>query len=767
MRCFLILLLLWSITGYGQNANPPIGQWREHLPYQGAIDVAATDQKIWAATLYSLFCVDRTTQEIERVSKVAGLSETGISRISYDPVSQKLYVAYSNSNIDVLDAKGIHNIPDLKRSNLSGDKMIYHIFPDNSRCYLSTGLGVLVVDAAKFEIKESWFIGTNGGYVKTWGFTKDNGWFYAATEEGLKRAPVASPNPADFQAWQTLSGSNGLSAAPSRAVVALQGKIITLQNDSLFVLKGATWSLFFANGWPVVSVNASEGKLLVSQRMPSGAAQVVSLDAGGAVLRSLQQDGVISFPRNAVRVNNEYWIADQYGGLSWWPATAPTAAEVFKPNSPEDIATGGVTVYNNTFYATAGSVNEAWNYQYNRSGIFKYSNDYWTAYNQYHFPQLDTVMDLIAIAIDPRDESVWGASYGGGLLHIKPNNSLEIFKQSSPIGPMVGDPLSYRVAGLAFDGDQNLWISNYGSTTPLKVLKADGTWQSFTVPFFLTENATAGIVIDDAGQKWIVSPKENGLLVLNDNNTISNTADDRWKLYRVGPGSGNLPSNDVRAIAKDKSGFLWVGTANGIGVIQCPESAFNPGCDAVWPVIKEGAFASYLFKGEQVRSIAVDGADRKWIATPNGAWLVNRDGDAVLAHFTESNSPLLSNDVKSIAVNGQTGEVFFATAKGMISFRGGATEAAETKSDVLVFPNPVPPGYTGTIGIRGLPENSIVKITGTDGRLVYQTRSLGGQATWNGRNYRGQQAATGIYLVLAVDENKQEKVVTKIVFISR
>jgi hypothetical protein len=259
----------------------------------------------------------------------------------------------------------------------------------------------------------------------------------------------------------------------------------------------------------------------------------------------------------------------------------------------------------------------------------------------------------------------------------------------------------------------------------------------------------------------------NGLIVFNDNNTIDNTSDDKWRIYKPGNGSGNLPSNEVFSIAKDKSGFIWVGTSNGIGVIQCAQEAVTSGCDAIWPVVNEGGFANYLFKGQDVRSIAIDGADRKWIATLNGVWLMNADGDKVLKHFTEQNSPLLSNDVKSIAVNGTTGEVFFATAKGISSFRGTATNAEETKNSLLVFPNPVPPAYNGNIGIRGLPENSIVKITETNGRLVYQTRSLGGQAVWNGKDYKGRQTSSGIYIVITEDENKQEKVVAKIVFISK
>ena len=161
----------------------------------------------------------------------------------------------------------------------------------------------------------------------------------------------------------------------------------------------------------------------------------------------------------------------------------------------------------------------------------------------------------------------------------------------------------------------------------------------------------------------------------------------------------------------------------------------------------------------------MDGADRKWVATSSGVWLITKDGDKVLANYTEENSPLLSNDVKRITIDGKTGEVFIATAKGIISFRGAATEYEETKGNVLVYPNPVPPNFNSSIGIRGLPENAVVKITETNGRLVHQTRSLGGQATWNGKDYKGQKASTGVYLVIATDDAKGEKIVAKIVFV--
>lgn len=742
----LLLLLLIPFASPGQNTFPALGAWREHLPYQNAIDVTASANRIYAATPYSLFTVDPSTREVGRMSRVSGLSETGISAIRFDPASQKLFIAYSNSNIDVMEAKGIHNIPGIKRENIAGDKAIYDIYPDNDRCYLSTGLGVIVLNTIKYEVLSSWFIGASGSYVKTNSFTKSNGFFYAATEEGLKRIATSNFNPADFRNWQNLSGSNGLAAAPAKTVVSFNNKTIVLQNDTLFVEGGGTWSRFFSNGWPIVSVNVSENKLLLCQRTASNQSQVLALDANGQVQATLQKPGVISFPEQAISFGGDIWVADLYGGLSHWQGNN---VEVYKPNAPEGIATGQLTAYNDVVYAAAGTVNSSWNYQYDPNGIYRYRDGEWKNFNRFTQPVLDSLLDFITVAIDPRDETVWAGSYGGGLAHIRTDAAIDIFKQNSPLTAPIGDPGSYRVSGLAFDSENNLWVSNFGAGRQLHVLKADGTWRSFSIPYSLFANAVSQIVVDDLQQKWIVSPLGNGLICFNDNNTTNDTGDDRWRLFRGGAGNGNLPSSDVLCIAKDKSGFIWVGTSDGVAVIQCPEDILR--CEALLPVVKEGNFANYLFKGEQVRSIAVDGADRKWVATSGGAWLINPAGDAVLAHFTEDNSPLLSNDVKSIAINGRTGEVFFATAKGIVSFRGTATEAEEEKEKILVFPNPVPPGYEGQIAVRGLPANSIFKIAELNGRLVYQGRSLGGQAVWNGRDLKGNRAASGVYLVIVGD----------------
>ena len=297
-------------------------------------------------------------------------------------------------------------------------------------------------------------------------------------------------------------------------------------------------------------------------------------------------------------------------------------------------------------------------------------------------------------------------------------------------------------------------------------MSKNNEWAGFTPPVTLLENAVAQIVSDDENnQLWIQSPKGNGLLVYHYGNNILSAADDRWKLFKQGAGIGNLPSNNVLSLAKDRDNTIWIGTDDGIGIIQCTDNPFS-NCDAILPVIQQDQFAGFLFKGQQIQSIAVDGANRKWIGTQNGAWLISADGKNIIHHFTISNSPLLSNDVKKIGIDPQTGEVYFATFNGLCSYRATATSATQQFENVLVFPNPVPPQYNGQIAIRGLTENAIIKITELNGRLVHQTRSLGGQAVWNGLDYNGRKIASGIYLVLVRDDKGRENIATKIIITS-
>jgi hypothetical protein len=758
---FLSFLFLCAYHALlAQNPIPPIGQWRDHLNYQQAIQVVKGD-KIYCATTTNLFSVD-TDNDIERYSKITGLNDINVQCIGWDSTTQQLAVVYTNSNVDILQGGNTRNVGDIKRSNITGNKTVYAVYCKDGLAYLCSGLGVIVVNLSRYEIKDTWFIGSNGGQVKINGFTSDGSFFYAATDEGLKSIPINSNNLSNYANWQI---ATGISTGAVKNVVFTNNKVIAEKNDSLFMLSGNNWTLLYADkNWPIVNTNVSENKLVVCQRTVAGGARVIVLNTNGLIEKIIAQANVISFPKSAITDNSSVWVADVFGGLSKFGASV----DRFIPNGPPGTADGEIIIQNNTLYAAAGSVNDAWNYQYNRNGVYYFQQDQWSSKSYYNLPVLDSVLDFITVAVDPGDASVWAGSFGGGLVNFKDGTQPIIYKKNnSTLQQATGDPGSVRVSGLAFDQNNNLWISNYGAPQDLQVRKTDGTWKAFTIPFSHLENAVAQIVVDDLNQLWIVSPKGNGVFCYNYGQSIDNIADDQWKFYQQGSGIGNLPSNTVLCLLKDKNGFIWVGTDKGIGIIQCNGDVFSSqSCDAVLPVVQLDRFAGLLFSDETVQCMAVDGANRKWIGTKNGVWLISPDGDKIIYRFTEDNSPLFSNDVKRIAVDPASGEVFISTLYGICSFRSTATEGGATNSNVLVFPNPVPPGYNGTIAIRGLVDNALVKIAEMNGRLVFQTRALGGQAVWDGHNYKGEKIASGVYLVIVRDDSGTEKIVTKIVITS-
>ena len=743
----------------------PIGNWREHLPYQKASSLVATSNKIYCATPYALFSVDLHDNNVERISKMSGLSEVGVSCIGLDDQSDKLIVAYANSNIDILYNKKVFNINALLHKDIPGDKKVYNIYCFRDKAYLSTGFGIVVIDMNKYEVKDTYLVGSSGNQVKVNSVASDIDFFYAASEEGLKKATIDNINLADYRNWKLLSGMNGMPAGACQQVFEVQNKIIVQKNDSLFAWNGTAWNLFYSSNYKIIHASSSSGKLILTQQMTGVDSRVLVLNADGTISKTISKAAKIIDPRQGIIVGEDIWIADMETGLV---RITGNNFQQYQPDSPLSIATGEMAVQNNSLWVAAGTVTASWVNTFSKNGLYQFIGNEWLNYNAISLPAIGSLYDIVSVTADPSDNTIWAGSFGGGLLQFKTDRTVNIFNANSPIQPAISAPDRYQVAGLAMDNDRNLWIANYGATQNLVVRKADNSWRSFVAPFSHSDNAVSQIIIDDYNQKWIVSPNGNGLFCFNHGASIDNPGDDNWKYYRSGTGNGNLPDNNVLCIAKDKNSFIWVGTIKGIGIIQCAQQVFSAqGCQAILPIIQQDNFAGYLFRDEQVQTIAVDGADRKWIGTKNGVWLLSADGDKTLYHFTQDNSPLLNNDVKKIAVDDKTGEVFFATTQGICSFRSTATEGGATNENVLVFPNPVPPGYSRIIAIKGLVNNALVKITELDGRLVYQTRANGGQAVWNGLNYLGRKISTGIYLVLVSDDTRKEKLATKIVFVSK
>ena len=140
-------------------------------------------------------------------------------------------------------------------------------------------------------------------------------------------------------------------------------------------------------------------------------------------------------------------------------------------------------------------------------------------------------------------------------------------------------------------------------------------------------------------------------------------------------------------------------------------------------------------------------------------------GSKRLFHFTKQNSPLPSDNINDIEIDNVTGEVFFATDKGMVSYRGTSTEASDDLSKVYVFPNPVRPGFQDDVKISGLVDEANIKITDIEGNLVYETTSEGGTVLWDTRAFGKYKVASGVYMIFISSEDGTQTKVKKLMIV--
>ena len=180
-------------------------------------------------------------------------------------------------------------------------------------------------------------------------------------------------------------------------------------------------------------------------------------------------------------------------------------------------------------------------------------------------------------------------------------------------------------------------------------------------------------------------------------------------------------------------------------------------------------YADYLLTGIDVSAIAVDGGNRKWLGTiGSGIYLVSPDGSEVIGHYTTANSPILSDNIFSLALHPASGELWIGTDVGICSFRTGTTPPAAQLSEdnVKVFPNPVRPGYRGKVTIAGLTDGAEVKIATASGQLVARGTAVGGSYQWDVRHQgSGDRVAAGVYYIYVSTADGSESVAAKVIVV--
>jgi hypothetical protein len=418
-----------------------------------------------------------------------------------------------------------------------------------------------------------------------------------------------------------------------------------------------------------------------------------------------------------------------------------------------------------------------------------YENGAWTNISEKTIQEKTgyTATDFMNVAVDPLDNMhFFVSSYGTGLYEFKNNVFANWYNHlNSTLETIIpADPYNYiRLDGAIFDQQGNLFVANTGAASGIKIRQVNGTWTQLKYSDLASKPTLGKVLISNqnSNQKWVLSVRSQpGVFVFDDNGTLTDQSDDKTVFiskftYPDQDNTGNIKliskfPGAVYSIAQDKNGIVWVGTDMGPFLFNNASKIFNADytCSRVKiPRADSTNLADYLLVNEKIKGIAIDGANRKWLATEtSGVYLMSANGQQTIQHFTTSNSPLLSNNILSIAINPVTGETFFGTDQGLISYQSDASEAGATFGNVYAYPNPVRQGFTGVITITGLVENTQVKITDINGNLVCETVSNGSLATWNGKDIHGRKVNTGIYLAICANADGTQSAITKILVIN-
>ncbi len=777
-------LCVFSLSGWGQ---VEMGKWRTHFAYDSITQIAQSENKIFAISKGSLFSVDKLDRNMEFYSKLSGLYGNNISRIEYDSSNHQLLIIYSNGNIDVLAEGGVSNIPDLYNKQMSADKDVNHVTFYQDRAYLSCNFGIVVLNMQKKEVADTYFIGPNATEVKVLNTAILNGYIYALTSSTLFKASIDEKHLVNYAYWSPvteLPGNGNLQYA-----VSFAGQLFLLRNDKLYKLdSNNSWSAFLASK-TISSLNVTN----VSLNLFSS--NEINLVDTLLNVKTINNLGTIT-DAEYDNQNKTYWFAASKSGIKTYKQEGTDIATIdsLKPAGPAVNIPYAMTFSGNKLFVVAGG---RWDVQYIRSGdVMMYENSTWT--NLYGRDiQKETgheVLDFENVAVDPVDNKhFFVTSYGTGLFEFKENKFFKWHNYSSGSTIVTIDsnnPYNYmRLDGAVFDKNGNLLFSNIegGKKVDIKILLADGSWSKLSYPFPDINQPvipTLGEIMisnQNPNQKWIPSVRyQPGICVFDDKGTLTDQSDDQSVFiskftYPETDKNGNtvltsISPSVVYTTTQDKNGTIWVGTDQGPFIFNNLSKVFDTDytCSRVKIPRGDGSdLADYLLVNEKIKAIAIDGANRKWIGTESsGVYLMSENGQKTIHQFTTANSPLLSNDILSIAINPVTGEVFFGTGLGIVSYQSDASLAGDTFNDVHAYPNPVREGFTGVITITGLVQDTQVKITDLNGNLVCQTVSNGSLATWDGKDLHGRKVNTGIYLALCANSDGTQSAITKILVIN-
>lgn len=757
---YLLIFFISTLFLQAQTKSP----WKGYYSYNEIKDITSSDNFFYAASENSIFSKNLQSHSLTTTNTLDGLSGQNITTIYHSNTYKKTIVGYENGLIILINETDgtMKNVVDIVNSAVDEKlKKINHISEKDGILYLAAGFGIIQYNLNKLGFGDTYRIGSNGAEINVNQTTISGTTIYAATANGIKKASLQNPNLIDYNQWETIENGSW------KKITTFNNQVLAINSNGQVLLNNGTSFQLLNNYFEnAIDIRTSATKCVITSQ---NSVSVFNTSFFNELkINSTQISKLTSSFVCATEIQGTLYIGTAEDGVFTTTLTNPTLFEMMTPSGPMKNNIFSITTTNDTLWAVYGAYSSDYNpYPLQNYGISQFTNGLW---NNVIYKDLkgnaSDFSDLVRVTINPKNENqLFVSSYHSGLLqlnnttleklHDYTNSGLEsLLDSSSP------SYKSVRIEQSAFDSAGNLWMTNGLVQSGLKVFKKDGQWQSYKLlnisNYF--DNRFGKMVIDKNGTKWICTSSE-GVVAFNEKtNTVK----------KIKSGSeGNLPIEDARALAIDHNNQLWIGTKKGLRVLSNVDRFNNSAqlnTNAI--IILEDNLAQELLYEQFITDIVVDGANNKWIGTADaGVFKVSSDGQVTQLRFSTSNSPLPSNTINDIEINNKTGEVFIATDKGMVSYKGSATSSSEDLGNVVVYPNPVRPEYQGTVKISGLLDKCNVKIADIEGNLVFESIAEGGTVEWDTTAFGKYKVSSGVYMIFVASTEGEETTVKKVMII--
>ena len=754
-------------------------EWNGHFSFNNSIDTSIGNGKIFTASENAIYIYSTSTDQLEEISTIDGLSGDFISNIYYSSNFNKLVIGYENGLLQIIDfsSDSVLTIYDIieKETIAPNKKKINELTEFEGVIYIATDYGISLYDLNLLEFGDSLFIGDGGGQQEVNQTIISDNYLYAALPDfgGIKRVSL-DLDIINYQNWDIFHSGD------FNFILNFNEGFIFTNESSVLLSQGNSYVEVISLSQTINDITINEGQIIITTEN-----KIFIYDSNFNLINSSINSSLFNtFFNSSALYNDNIYIATSKKGLLKINLNKTQQNYSILPVGP---------LYNNVFsinslygnlWATFGDYTDTYNpYPLKRKGISHLTNNSWSNISIDSIPE--KAVNLNNISINPFNlDNVFISSYHGGLLEIS-GESLSLYDESnSSLESLATSDISYnsiRISSSVFDDSGMLWLMNSRVDSPLKSYNLDtNQWSSYDFTQIIADGYNdelgfSDIVTDGNGTKWI-GGLNSGIIGFNENggNPLIKKLNDN--------DTGNLPSSYVKSLAIDNNNHLWIGTIKGLRVLYNTSNFFNTNASTQQIVIEEDGIYKELLEQQVISDIKVDGSNNKWVGTiGSGIFYFSQNGQQTIYHFTKNNSPLPSNNINDIALDFVNGLVFIATDKGLVSFDSGGSSTSSTLEDSYVYPNPVRPSFNmdiEKIKIAGITDNINIKITDISGNLVAEANSNvnsryngfnlevdGGVAYWNGKNLANRTVSSGVYIVMLSNRNTYETKVLKIMII--